>query len=247
MAAATVLRPYISVILAISADGKIADRVRSPARFGSSRDKAHLEARLAEADAVLFGAGTLRAYGTTLPLSSPALLEQRQQQGKSPQPVHIVCSQSGHVDPTLQFFRQAVPRWLLTSPAGAKPWLHQPPLEQFPDVPPSVPLAPWFEQVIEVPTNADGLDWTAALAALKDRGTERLAVTGGGVLVASLLALGAIDELWLTVCPLLLGGADAPTPVEGKGFLAAIAPQLELLSVEAIAHEVFLHYRVLRR
>lgn len=50
------------------------------------------------------------------------------------------------------------------------------------------------------------------------------------------------DELWLTVCPLLLGGATAPTPVEGEGFCLALAPRLELLSVQANNQEVFLHY-----
>lgn len=37
----------------------------SPARFGSSADKAHMEEQIALADAVLFGAGTIRAYSTT--------------------------------------------------------------------------------------------------------------------------------------------------------------------------------------
>ncbi|MCY7385725.1 MAG: hypothetical protein LH628_24815, partial [Microcoleus sp. CAN_BIN18] len=50
--------------------------------------------------------------------------------------------------------------------------------------------------------------------------------------------------LWLTVCPLILGGVDAPTPVEGKGFLADLAPKLELLAVKQVDQEVFLHYKV---
>jgi len=74
-----------------------------------------------------------------------------------------------------------------------------------------------------------------------------LAILGGGKLVASVLAAGLVDELWLTVCPLILGGADAPTPVEGKGFLADLAPKLELLAVKQVGQEVFLHYRIDRR
>lgn len=97
-------RPFTTVILAVSLDGKIADRDRSPARFGSAADKYHLEAQIAKADAVLFGAGTLRSYGTTLPISHPELLQQRHAQNKPPQPIHVVCSASGNINPQIAFF-----------------------------------------------------------------------------------------------------------------------------------------------
>jgi len=219
-------RPYVTVVLAMSADGKIADVWRSPARFGSAQDKSHLEAQISQADGVLFGAGTLRAYGSTLRVTHPNLLQQRQQQGKPPQPVHIVCSQSAQLDPNSVFFRQPVPRWLLTTVIQVD--------EQMP-----------FERVITVGKGEAGLDWIDALQQFRRLGLERLVVTGGGEVVASLLGVGGIDEIWLTVCPLLLGGRDAPTPVGGKGILEGMAPRLELLGAEAIAQEVFLHYRVL--
>lgn len=223
------MRPWVVVVLAMSADGKIADRDRSPARFGSGYDRAHLETQISEVDGVLFGAGTLRAYGTTLTVTNPDLLQKRRSQGKPDQPVHVVGSRSGNLDPDLRFFRQQVPRWLLTSVMGAHRWQGE----------------EAFEQVIMMPDGEEGLDWAIALAKLHQMGLQRIAVTGGGELVASLLRVGAIDELWLTVCPLLLGGATAPTPVEGGGLAAAIAPQLRLLSVQQIEDEVFLHYRVI--
>ena len=229
----TAIRPHTTVVLAMSADGKITDRARSPARFGSATDKAHLEQQIAWADGVLFGAGTLRAYGTTLPVSTPALLQQRQQQGLAPQPVQIVCSATAQLDPTCRFFSQAVPRWLLTTTAGAQRWANI-----------GADTAA-FERIVTTPLTAEGLDLTDALMQLHAAGLRRLVVAGGGELVASLLAVDAIDELWLTVCPLLLGGQAAPTPIGGDGWLAIAAPRLELLSAEAIAHEVFLHYRVI--
>ena len=226
------------VVLAMSADGKIADQRRSPARFGSAADKAHLEQQIAHADGVLFGAGTLRAYGTTLPVSSPALLQKRQQQGQPPQPVQIVCSATAQLDPTYRFFSQSVPRWLLTTPTGAQLWAN------------TAANTAAFEHIVSVPLTATepamGLDMQDALTQLHAAGLHRLVVAGGGELVASLLAIDAVDELWLTVCPLLLGGQHAPTPIGGSGYLSDAAPRLELLSVAAIAHEVFLHYRLHR-
>ncbi|MEG4023291.1 dihydrofolate reductase family protein [Microcoleus sp. S13C4] len=239
--------PHATVILAISADGKIADVVRSPARFGSANDKAHLEQQVAASDAVLFGNGTLQAYGTTMRVISPELVKQRELQGKPPQPVQIVCSRSPEFDPNLRFFQQPVPRWLLTgqdsretalpSPLGTK--------DGETALPSPYPMAnSKFDGIIYAKTAGGEIDWIDAFQQLASFDIKRLAILGGGKLVASVLAAGLVDELWLTVCPLILGGADAPTPVEGEGFLADVAPKLELLAVKQVGQEVFLHYRV---
>jgi 5-amino-6-(5-phosphoribosylamino)uracil reductase len=252
-------RPLATVILAISADGKIADAVRSPARFGSANDKAHLEQQVAASDAVLFGNGTLQAYGTTMRVISPELVKQRELQGKPPQPVQIVCSRSSQFDPNLRFFQQPVPRWLLTGQDAdtAVPFPY-PMKDEDTSVPFPYPMKdedtavpfPYpmtnskFDRIIYAKTAGGEIDWIDAFQQLANFDIKRLAILGGGKLVASVLAAGLVDELWLTVCPLILGGADAPTPVEGKGFLADLAPKLELLAVKQVGQEVFLHYRV---
>lgn len=274
-------RPYTTVVLAMSADGKIADVLRKPARFSSPTDKEHLEQQIAASDAVLFGAGTVRAYGTTLPVSHPQLLQQRKQCSLPPQPVQIVTSQQGNIDPQLRFFRQPVPRWLLTTSVGAKHWQGRSEFEKIivcettslneergarskgrgeenlgdtTDLGdlgrnPSTIVAPppTITPHSSLLTPRPSIDWVVALQQLADLGVKRLAVLGGGQLVASMLAADLIDEFWLTVCPLILGGASSPTPVEGIGFDAALAPRLELVSVQAKGQEVFLHYRLQRQ
>jgi 5-amino-6-(5-phosphoribosylamino)uracil reductase len=223
-------RPFITVVLAISLDGKIADRQRSPARFGSIADQHHLETQIAQVDAVLFGAGTLRSYGTTLRISDPELLRQRHAQNKPPQPVHIVCSASGNIDPQLAFFRQPIPRWLLTTAIGAQQWAEQ----------------DGFERIIVAEDPLGSVDWTTAFQIFATLGCDRIAALGGGELVAGLLAAECVDEFRITVCPLILGGRTAPTLVEGEGFLEAIAPRLELIAAKTIDQEVFLHYQIKR-
>jgi 5-amino-6-(5-phosphoribosylamino)uracil reductase len=224
-------RPQTIVILATSVDGKIADRDRSPARFGSAQDKAHLESQIAQVDAVLFGAGTLRSYGTSLPITNPDLLQHRHQQDQPPQPIHIVVSASGVIDPDLRFFQQPLPRWLLTTSAGDRRRQEM--------------RSGQFDRGVVADDASGDLDWSVALAECKTAGIETLAILGGGTVVAALLEAGLIDQLWVTICPLLLGGSAAPTLVEGAGFLQAIAPRLRLLEVKPIDQEVFLHYQVL--
>jgi 5-amino-6-(5-phosphoribosylamino)uracil reductase len=243
--------PHTTVILAMSADGKITDCALTPARFGSANDKSHLEQQVANSDAVLFGNGTLRAYGTTLRVTSPDLLKQRKLQGKPPQPVQIVCSRSRQFDQNLRFFQQPVPRWLLigndadvSNGQDARSIQNQ--LDCGTGILPVLEdgAIGKFDRTLIANTIEGEIDWIDAFQQLETLGIKRLAILGGGKLVASVLAAGLIDELWLTVCPLILGGADAPTPVEGKGFLAHLAPKLELLAVKQVGGEVFLHYRV---
>lgn len=237
-------RPHTTVVLAMSADGKIADFRRSPARFGSRADKAHLEKQIAASDAVLFGAGTLRAYGTTLTVSQPILLQHRMQEGKPAQPIHIVITHSADLNPEIKFFQQPVKRWLLTTAAGAIFWQSR--TLSLTGEMPTQNFTSKFEQILVFETRTGKIDILAALQHLAFIDITRLVVLGGGELVASMLELDLIDELWLTVCPLILGGTTAPTPVEGRGFLSQLAPRLELLEVRKVEQEVFLHYRLQR-
>ncbi|MEM7556489.1 MAG: RibD family protein [Cyanobacteria bacterium P01_A01_bin.84] len=232
-------RPHTKVVLAISVDGKIADFNSSSARFGSSNDKAHLEKQIATSDAVIFGASTLRAYGTTLTISDAQLLRNRAKAEKPPQPLHIIITNSGNINPDIQFFRQSISRCLLTTSTGQLFW-------QKCQAKYCENEYMKFQQTLIFETPNRQVDICAALKHLKDAGIENLAVLGGGELVASMLELNLIDELWITVCPLILGGVDAVTPVEGKGFLETNAPRLKLLNVEKVGEEVFLHYSVER-
>ena len=234
--------PNTTAVLAMSVDGKIADVTRARARFSSQADIAHLEQQIALADAILFGAGTLRAYGTTLRVSDPKLLQQRIQGGQPPQPLNIVVTHSGKLNPECRFFQQPVPRWLVTTTAGALYWQEHQQKRTLTEI--NTRDCPQkFERILVFDTYSANIDLKATLQHLTTLGITRLAVLGGGTLIASMVEADLIDELWLTVCPLILGGSTAPSPVDGNGFLAQLAPRLELLEVRTIEQEVFLHYR----
>jgi 5-amino-6-(5-phosphoribosylamino)uracil reductase len=213
-----------TLVLAMTADGKISDVTRSAPSFGSARDYAHMEARIMESDVVLVGSGTLHDGGSAIE-TNPALIQMRLAQGKSAQPPQIICSRSGNIDPTLPFFRQPIDRWLLTTKTGAANWLD---------------LAS-FDRVLVCET-AD--DWQVVRVKLAELGIENICFLGGAELSASLFAANFIDELWLTICPFIYGGSNSPSPVAGAGFRPELAPRLELLTVDRIDQEIFLHYKV---
>jgi 5-amino-6-(5-phosphoribosylamino)uracil reductase len=117
---------HTTAILAMSADGKLTDYSKAPSSFVSKADQDHLEAQVALSDAVLFGAGTLRAYGTTMTVRNPDLIQQRHDRNQLEQPLQIVCSKSADLDPSYPFFSQATPRALITDAAGAEKWSDRP-------------------------------------------------------------------------------------------------------------------------
>jgi riboflavin biosynthesis pyrimidine reductase len=80
------------------------------------------------------------------------------------------------------------------------------------------------------------------LADLRARGIRTLLCEGGPTLSRALLAAGAVDELFLTLSPLLVGQADAPRIVEGDDLPEPVA--LELLWVLHHEGELYLRYGV---
>jgi 5-amino-6-(5-phosphoribosylamino)uracil reductase len=177
-------------VLAISLDGRLAPAEGGAAQLGGEGDRRMLEEALTWADAVLVGAQTLRLHGSTCLIHAPDLLRQRSDMGMPPQPIAVVWSLSGQLSTQLPFFEQPVERWLLLSASAAN-----------------------------LPTTGTGfhtclpfVDWPASLARLGALGVRRVAVLGGARLAGSLVAAKALDELQLTLCPVLLGGSHGWLP-----------------------------------
>ena len=82
----------------------------------------------------------------------------------------------------------------------------------------------------------------AALADLRARGVRSLLCEGGPTLNSALLEAGVVDELFLTLSPLLAGEPDALRIVEGEGLPAPV--QLALEWVLRHGEELFLRYAV---
>jgi 5-amino-6-(5-phosphoribosylamino)uracil reductase len=79
------------------------------------------------------------------------------------------------------------------------------------------------------------------LAYLHHLQVNRLLIEGGGSLLAEFQEHCHINEIFLTVCPYLIGGRNSPTLLDGE--VLKISKQMKLVSSEAIENEVFLHYQ----
>jgi len=220
-----------TLVLAMSADGKINSIDPKVPGDYDPVDFAHLEYQISLADLILVGARTIRIHGENLIINNPELLAARKIRGQSPQPINCVVSRSLDLSPTLPFFTQEIERWIFTT---------QNSLEQNAD---ATSLSEKAELIALGDTD---LDWEKGYTLMADRGIRKVVALGGGSLAASLIKAGRIDDWWLTIWPFIFGGKDAPTPVEGEGFLPHDAPRMELIETRQVGNDVFLHYRTLK-
>lgn len=218
-----------TLVLGMSADGKIsAEDPHAPPNVYPV-DFAHLEYQTSLADLILVGARTIRIEGKTFTINHPELLAGRKIRGQSPQPITCVVSHSLDLPPTIPFFSQEVERWILTTRTS---------LERSSD-------ATILGKKAELFGFGDtDLDWDQAYNLIAERGIRKVVALGGGSLTASLVKAGRIDDWWLTIWPAIYGGKNAPTPVEGEGFIPHNAPFLELIETRQVGSELYLHYRL---
>ncbi len=63
----------------------------------------------------------------------------------------------------------------------------------------------------------DRVDLQVLMEVLCERGVEEILVEGGGEVISSFFEEGLVDEFMVFVGNLVIGGKDAPTPVDGEG------------------------------
>jgi 2,5-diamino-6-(ribosylamino)-4(3H)-pyrimidinone 5'-phosphate reductase len=224
-------RPRVLMNFATSIDGKIALAPHLRKRpFTMSRGKTDHE-RMRElrsvADAILIGAGNLRIDDPDLALSS-AEREARRARGER-QPYRAVVTRRGDgVTPDRRMFDASL--------GGPSVVLHS---EQMPGA--------LRERLAAVATlvelGENGVDVRRMLAWMtRELGVRTLLCEGGGILASELFRARAVDELYVTLVPRVLGGADAPTLVEGSGFLPDELPDASLGAVDRVGDELYLRY-----
>lgn len=200
---------HLRVNFISSLDGAIEIDGRS-GPLGGPADRAAFMAMRAVADVVMVGAGTARAenYG---PVKLDADAQKRRlERGQAAHPPLAVVTARADLDPAARMFAEDGEVLIITTERSA---------DQRPELAAAAELLPCGESMVEL---------RRAVETLRSRSLGRILCEGGPELMRSLLSAGLVDELCLTISPLLAGpqrrqlSGDAPPPAPERFRLAAL-------------------------
>jgi len=208
-------RPYVIINMVSSLDGKVAIEGKA-SRLGSETDRQTMRTLRSKADAVMIGAGTLRAERLSLGLDDPA----------GPQPLAVIATTSGNVPLESNLIAGERQEVLVVAPEDV-----------------TVRFSERRPRVLRVSKDlSSNIDLAETLKVLRTEYTvDLLLVEGGPKLSHSLISQNLADELFLTLAPKLLGGipGEGPTILSGN---VLVAGDIHLLSAYLVGDELFLRY-----
>jgi 5-amino-6-(5-phosphoribosylamino)uracil reductase len=218
-------RPYTLLSCAVSVDGCLDDV--SPARLilSGPEDLDEVDDLRAAADAILVGAGTIRADNPRLLIRSPRRTARRQARGLPPHPLRVTLTGTGDLDPAASFF---------TGPGAPLVYCA------------SSVTAAVRERLGPAAVVIGAGEPPSLRAVLSDLHSERkvatLLVEGGSRILRDTLAEDLADELRLAVAPFFVGDPDAPRFGLPAAYPRTAAHPMTVASVRRLGDVAVLHY-----
>ena len=150
--------------------------------------------------------------------------------GDPPHPVSVILSRSMRLPRTGRFWVDGQVERIIATTQQAK----------------DEEILPFRDLAEVIRVGRTTVDLHAFCRMLADRGIGRLLVEGGGEVNMAFWDAGLVDEVYLTLCPVVIGGSTAPTAADGRGFASDRLSKLRLIESRQVGQELFLRYRAVR-
>ena len=211
-------RPHVTLSAATSIDGKIAT-VTGDSKLSSKQDSVRLHKLRSQVDAILVGKNTV--------LVDDPLLTVRHTKGKNP--IRIILDSKGTISKNSKIIQTCnkIPTIVAVSHQISKSNLDK--LKKFPI------------EIIMVGSNS--INIKLLLKKLSDKKIKSVLVEGGGTVNWEFIKYDLFDELIITLSPFLIGGKNAVSLIDGKGFKKiSNSPNLRLKSIKRLKNHLVLNY-----
>jgi 2,5-diamino-6-(ribosylamino)-4(3H)-pyrimidinone 5'-phosphate reductase len=220
-------RPRIILNFAMTIDGKVSTAKPTPSGFTSAVDKHRLLEIRSLGDALMVGKNTLQIDRMSMGLPDEALRQARLQRAQAEYPIRVIISNSGDLSADLNIFNHRFSPIVIYSTTR-------------------MPLSTQTELRAKAELHLSTLDHLSLKEVLNDlyetHRVRTLVCEGGPQLAKTLAELNVIDELFLTVAPLIAGGAGAPGILGAPATFLPSSRIYRLKSMKVEAAECYLHY-----
>ena len=215
-------RPHVIVNCAMSADGKIALPTRKQLKISCEEDMERVYKLRNECDAVLVGVDTVLS-------DDPKLTVKEKYVKKLHQPIRIVLDTHCKTPKNALVVNGTAKTMIITGKKCNK---------KFGD----------NVEVIQCETDKNGfINLNKLLELLYKRGTKTLMVEGGSTVVWSFLKQKLVDDLYVYVGPMIVGGKKTPTLADGDGIKGIDdLISLKIIDVNRLGSGMVIHYRMIQ-
>jgi len=212
-------RPHVIVNCAMSADGKIALPTGKQLKLSSEEDMERMYKLRNECDAVLVGIGTILA-------DDPKLTVKELYVKNPKQPVRIILDAHCKTPENALAVNDTAKTLIITAEKCDKSYGKN-------------------VEVVKCTTDKKGLiNLNKLLDVLYKRGIKKLMVEGGGTVIWSFLNQRLVDDLYVYVSPVIVGGSNTPTLADGDGIKGVVDLLfLKIIDVTKMGAGLLIHYR----
>lgn len=216
----------ISIIMASSLDGKITLPNVEKFKFTSIQDRSLLLKMRSQYDCVIIGANTVRKGG------HPSLFESKNKNQNQPTNVLLNTNLKFNLKKNPYFEGDSIKRIIFTTKDTPKIIL-----EKFGGFGKVIVVSKDENKKVNVKQVYDILT--------KKYGFKKILLEGGGLLNQSFLRNDLVDDIYLTVCPIIVGAKSSRSFVEGSDVIRKNVKKLKLINCKIGKFgEIFLHYNV---
>jgi len=215
------MRPYVILNAAMTLDGKIATK-KGSSEISGEEDLIRVHKLRKEVDAIMVGINTVLA-------DDPRLTVHKIEAKEEDNPIRVVVDSKGRVPLNFRVLNDEAPTIIALSQEADAHKIAE--LEKKADV---------------LKCGKDRVNLKSLMKELAARGIKTLMLEGGSTLNYSMLKDGLVDEVRVCVAPIIAGGINAKTLVDGEGFdNMGDAIKLKLKKSYSLGKDLILEYEVL--